>query len=155
MWTSGSEAAYRTLGDQRVLVRAGSPSRGGDVVGSPSRGGDTFTWWGYLHVVGIPSRGGDVVGSPSRGGDVAAHLHVVGMLLVHLHVVGMLRFTFWAETDRACALPFHSVLVSVSVFMALRTVVYIPSILPTTPSFLTLFVRSYFCLIGPVSYISL
>ena len=49
--------------------------------------------------------------------------------------------------------PFYSVLVSVSVFMAL-SIVFHSINSPTTLRFLTLFFRSYFCLIGPFSYIS-
>ena len=49
---------------------------------------------------------------------------------------------------------FHSILVSVSVFMALSNVFHL-CILPTTRPFLTLFFPSYFCLIGNFNYIYL
>ena len=48
--------------------------------------------------------------------------------------------------------PCCSVLVSVSVFMALSTVLHF-IILPETPGFLTLFLWSYFCPIGLFNYI--
>ena len=41
--------------------------------------------------------------------------------LAHLHVVGMLRFMFSTQTSRAYPHPFYSLLVSISVFMALST----------------------------------
>ena len=50
--------------------------------------------------------------------------------------------------------PFYSALVSISVFMVLQ-LYFIPKILPTTLRFLTLFFRSYLCLICPFNYISL
>ena len=63
-------------------------------------------------------------GSPSRGGDVTGYVT-----------------------------PFYSVLVSISVFMALSTVFH--SINHRDNSvFLTLFFLSYLCLIGPFNYIS-
>ena len=73
-------------------------------------------------------------GSPSRGGDVAADVVDVN--------------------QPSLPTPFYSVLVSLSVFMALSTA-FIPLILPTTLRFLTLFFRSYLCLIGPFNCISL
>ena len=72
-------------------------------------------------------------GSPSRGGDVAVNVFDIN--------------------QPRLPIPFHYVLVSVSGFMALSTC--IPFILPTTLDFLSLFFRSYFCLIGPFHYISL
>ena len=68
----------------------------------------------------------------------------------HLHTVGMLQFMSLTHTNRACPLLFI-------LFLCL-----LPSLwpfqlyfLPTTLCFLTLFFRSYFCLIGPFNYISL
>ena len=74
------------------------------------------------------------MGSPSRGGDVAVYIFDMNQpsLLTH----------------------FYSLLVSVSVFMALSTVFH-SIILLTTFCFLTLFFRSYLCFIGPFTYISL
>ena len=63
-------------------------------------------------------------GSPSRRGDVTVYVYDINQLTV---------------PTASC-----SVLVSVSVFMALSTL-----------RFLTLFFRSFLCLIGPFSYISL
>ena len=71
----------------------------------------------------------------------------------HLHLVGMLQFMFLTKTNRACPLLFILFL-SVSNFMALSTVFHFISS-PTNSRFLTLFIRSYFCLIGPFKYISL
>ena len=71
-------------------------------------------------------------GSPSHGGDVAVY----------------------AWNQLSLPTPFYSVLVSVSLFMALSTVFHLINS-PTTLRFLTLFFRSYFCLIGPFNYISL
>ena len=68
----------------------------------------------------------------------------------HLHTVGMLQFMSLTHTNQACPLLFI-------LFLCL-----LPSLwpfqlyfLPTTLCFLTLFFRSYFCLIGPFNYISL
>ena len=69
-------------------------------------------------------------GSPSRVGDVAVYVF-------DIHQPGL-------------PTPFHSVLVSVSVFMALSTVFHSVKILPTTLCFLTLFIRT-----GPLNSISL
>ena len=92
-------------------------------------------------------------GSPSRGGDVAVYVSDINQL--------------------SFPTPFYSVLVSVSVFMALSSVFHSikspnnsPLVLSRdiTPSgclgskhqlTLTLFFKSYFCLIGPFNYISL
>ena len=75
----------------------------------------------------------DATGSPSRGGDVVVYVFDINQL----------------------SLPttFYSAPVSVSVFMALSAVfqpMKSPDISP-----LSLFFRSYFCLIGPFNYISL
>ena len=72
----------------------------------------------------------------------------------HLYVVGMLRLYVFDINQPNSPTPFYSVLVSISVFMALSTN-FIPSILPTTLRFLTLSFRSCLCLIGPFSYTSL
>ena len=72
--------------------------------------------------------------SPSRGGDVAVYVF-------DLH-------------QPSLPIPFHSVLVSVSVFMDLSTVFHSIKF-PTTLRFLILFFRSYFCLTDPFNYISL
>ena len=69
-------------------------------------------------------------GSPSRGGDVAVNVFDIN--------------------QPSLPTPFHSVLVSVSVFMALSTVFHSVKILPTTLCFLTLFIRT-----GPFNSISL
>ena len=73
------------------------------------------------------------VGSPSHGGDVAVYVLNINQL----------------------SLPtrFHSVLVSISVFMALSTVFY-SIIVPTTLRFCALFFQSWFCLICPFNYSS-
>ena len=64
----------------------------------------------------------------------------------HLHLVGMLR-VMSDMNQPSLPTPFYPVLVSISVFMALSTVFHsITS--PTTLHFLTLFFRSYLCLIG-------
>ena len=73
-------------------------------------------------------------GSPSRAGDVAIYVFDIN--------------------QPSFPTPFYSVLVSISVFMALSTVFH-SIILPTTLRFLTLFFRSHFCLLGPFNYISL
>ena len=70
----------------------------------------------------------------SRGGDVAVYVFDVN--------------------QPSLPTPFHSVLVSISAFMALSTVFHSINS-PTTLHFLTSFLRSYFCLIGPFNYISL
>ena len=72
--------------------------------------------------------------SPSRGGDVAVYVFDVN--------------------QPSLPTPFHSVLVSISAFMSLSTVFHSINS-PTTLHFLTLFFWSYFCLIGPLEYISL
>ena len=70
----------------------------------------------------------------------------------HLHMVGMLRFMCDMK-QWSLLTPFYSVLVSISVFMALSTVFH--SINHRDNSvFLTLFFLSYLCLIGPFNYIS-
>ena len=73
-------------------------------------------------------------GSPLCGGDVA--FYVFDILQPSLPT------------------PFYSVLVSISVVMALSTIFH-STILPITLRFLTLFFLSYLCLIGPFNYISL
>ena len=79
-------------------------------------------------VLGLPA------GSPSRSGDVVVYVEDVN--------------------QPSLPTPFYSVLVSISVFMALSTV-FRSIILPITLRFLNLFFRSYFCLTGPLDYISL
>ena len=75
-------------------------------------------------------------GSPSRGGDVAVYVFDIN--------------------QPSLPTPFYFVLVSVSVFMALSTVFHSKKKnIPTTLRFLTLFFRSYLCLIGPCNYMSL
>ena len=73
-------------------------------------------------------------GSPSHGGDIALYLLDINKL--------------------SLPTPFYSVLVSVSVFIALSTV-FRSIIPPTILRFLTLSFRSYFCLTGPFNSISL
>ena len=73
-------------------------------------------------------------GSLSRGGDVAFYVFDTNQL--------------------SLPTPFYSVMVSISVFMALSTVFH-SIILPTTLCFLTLFFLSPFGFIGPFNYISL
>ena len=75
-----------------------------------------------------------------------------------LHVVGMLRFmslTFLDINQTELDHFFYSVLVSVSVFIALSTVFRSINAPDNSLRFLTLFFRSYFCLIGPFNYVSL
>ena len=74
-----------------------------------------------------------LAGSPSRGGDVAVYV--------------------FDMNQPSLPTPFYSVLMSTYVFMALPTVFHF--ILQTILRFLTLFFRSYFCLIGPFNYLSL
>ena len=74
----------------------------------------------------------------------ACLLTVTPSSLAHLHVVGMLRFMSDINQP-SLPTPFNSVLISVSVFMALSTVFHF-QILPTTLRFLTRFFRSYLCL---------
>ena len=76
-----------------------------------------------------------LAGSPSRGGDVTVYVFDINQ--------PNLPTSF-----------FYSVLVSVSVFMAVSTVFH-SIILPTILCFLTLFFWSYLCLIGHLNYISL
>ena len=73
---------------------------------------------------------------------------------VHLHVVGMLQSMSKTKTNRAC--PFRFILF-LCLFLSLWPfhLYFIPKILPTTLRFLTLFFRSYLCLIGPFNYIYL
>ena len=76
----------------------------------------------------------------------------------HLHMVGMLRFMSLTKTknktNRAC--PILS-----SLFLCLFPslwpfqLYFIPQIFPTFPRFLTLFFRSYLCVIGPFNCIPL
>ena len=65
-----------------------------------------------------------------------------------LLVVVMLRFMSLSYTSRACSLLF---ILFLCLFLYLWPfqLCFIPYILPTTLRFLTLFFRSYFCLIGP------
>ena len=72
-------------------------------------------------------------GSPSRGGNVAVDVFDIN--------------------QPSLTTPFYSVLVSISVFTALSTVFHFIN-LPMTVRFLTLFLRSYICLIGPFNFIS-
>ena len=72
--------------------------------------------------------------SPSRGGDVAVCVFDVN--------------------QPSLPTPFYSVLMYVSVFMALSTVFH-SIILPRTLRFLSLFFRSYFCPNGPFNCVSL
>ena len=72
----------------------------------------------------------------------------------HRHVVGMLRFMSWHKPIELAHFFFYSVLVSISVFMALSTVFH--SIHPPyNYLLLTLFFPSHLCLIGPFNHISL
>ena len=74
-----------------------------------------------------------------------------GSPLAQLHVVGMLRFM--ADINQpSLPTPFYSVLVSISVFMALSTVFHSINS-PDNSPFVTLFFRSYLCFIGPFNYI--
>ena len=73
-------------------------------------------------------------GSPSRCGDVA------------ISVFEIMHPSF--------STPFYSVLVSVSIFLALSTVFHSTNSPDNSPAF-SLFFRSYFCLIGRFNYISL
>ena len=66
--------------------------------------------------------------SPSRGGDVTVYVYDIN--------------------QPSLPIPFYSVLVHISVFMALSTVFHSIKKLPTF-RFFTLFFWSYFCLIGP------
>ena len=75
------------------------------------------------------------MGSPSRGGDVAACVFTI--------------------SQPSLPTPFYSVLVSVSVFMALSVVCHSINSLDNSRRFLTLFFRSYVCLIGPFNSIPL
>ena len=71
-------------------------------------------------------------GSPSRGGDV------------RVYVFGI---------DQP-SLPIPFFILFLCLFLSLRPIqsYFIPNILPTTLRFLTLFSRSYLCLIGPLNY---
>ena len=73
--------------------------------------------------------------------------------VAQVHLVGMLRFMS-DMNQLSLPTPFYSVLVSISVFTALSTVFHSINSLDNSP-FLTLFFRSYLCLIGPFSFISL
>ena len=83
----------------------------------------------FIHVT-TPSKTAPT-GSPSRGGDV------------------------FDRSQPSLPTSFHSVLVSVSVFMALSTVFYSINSPDNSPLSLSLLFRSYFCLIGPFNYMSL
>ena len=74
-----------------------------------------------------------------------------------LHVVGILWFMSKTLTSRACLPPFRSVLVSISVLMALSTVFHSINSLDNSPisHFVLPVLPAFFCLIGPFSYISL
>ena len=80
-------------------------------------------------------------------------------LWAHLHVLGMLQFMFFYVNQPSLPTPFYSVLVSVSVFMALSTIFHSmnspDTVLKVMKIFLTQFFQSYFCLIGPFNYIPL
>ena len=82
----------------------------------------------YLTSFSIPA------GSPSRGGDVTVYVKDIN--------------------QPSSPTPYYFVLVSVSVFMALSTVFH-SIILTTILRFVTLFFRSYLCLLGPSNYLSL
>ena len=64
-----------------------------------------------------------------------------------------LTFTRWGCCNRACQLLF---ILFLCLFLSLWPfqLYFIPYILPPTLRFLTLFFRSYFCLISPFNYIS-
>ena len=82
----------------------------------------------FYHYVSVPT------GSPSRGGDVTVYVLDIN--------------------HPSLPTPFYSVLVSVSVFMALSTVFHSinsPDNCPLSHSLLLVL----FCLIGPLNYISL
>ena len=70
----------------------------------------------------------------------------------HLHLVGMFRFMSDINQP-SLTTPFYSVLV-LFLFLWPFQLCFIPEILPQTLRFLTLFFRSYVCLIGPFNYIS-
>ena len=78
---------------------------------------------------------------------------VLGSPRAHLHVVGMLRFMSEIKQP-SLPTPFHSVFASISVLWPFQ-LYFIPSILPTTLLFVTMFSRSYLCLIGPFNFMSL
>ena len=71
-----------------------------------------------------------------------------------LHVMGILRFMSKTRTGRACSLLF---VLFLCLFLSLSPfqLYFIPLLLPTTLRFLTLFFRSYFCLIGLFNCLSL
>ena len=81
------------------------------------------------------------------------YIRYLGTPRAHLHVVGMLRFMSDINQP-SLSTPFPSVRVSVSVFVTFSTVFHSINS-PDNSPFLTLFFRSYLCLIGPFNYISI
>ena len=73
--------------------------------------------------------------SSSRGGDVAVYVFDIN--------------------QPSLPTPFHYVLVSISVFMALSTVFHSINSSDKSPLSHSVLIRSYFCLIGPFIYITL
>ena len=72
------------------------------------------------------------VGSALRGGDVAVYVSDINQL--------------------SLPTPFHSALVSISVFMARSTVFHSANSPDNSPLSTLFFFRLYFCLIGPFGY---
>ena len=79
---------------------------------------------------------------------------IKGSPRAHLDVVGMLRFMFLTYTNRACP-PLFILIFCLFLSLWPFPLYFTPWILSTTLHFLTLFFRSYFCLVGPFNYISL
>ena len=70
----------------------------------------------------------------------------------HFQVMGILRFMS-GMNQQSLPIPFFLLLLYLFLSLCPFQLYSIPKILPTTLRFLTLFFRSYFCLIGPFNYI--
>ena len=87
------------------------------------------------------------------GMTVLLFLHVLSSLRACFHAGGDVAVIVFAINQPSLPTPFHSVLVSLSVFMALSDVfhsIIFPDNSPLSHSVL----RSYLCLIGLFNYIS-
>ena len=76
------------------------------------------------------------------------------LFLFPLLILILLHFFLFCPTQPCLPTPFHSVLVSISVLWPFQ-LYFNPCILSIALRFLTLFFRSYICLIGPLNCVSL
>ena len=126
-----------------------------DPTGSPSRAGNVAV---YVFDMNQPS-----LSTPSYSVLVSVYVFMAlstvfhsiispnNSLLSHFVLpVGMLPYNIFDINQPSWPTPFYSVLVTISVFMALSTVFH-SIISPSNFLVFTLFLQSFFCLIGPFS----